>query len=54
MEKKQEHLKNFNGILHADSYSGYNKLYISEDNPEATVEEAACWAHTRRKFYDIA
>ena len=53
-ERPQEHLKNFNGILHADSYSGYNKLYISEDNPEATVEEAACWAHTRRKFYDIA
>ena len=53
-ERPQEHLKNFTGILHADSYSGYNKLYVSEDNPEATVEEAACWAHTRRKFYDIA
>jgi transposase len=52
--RPQEHLKNFTGILHADSYSGYNKLYISEDNPGATVEEAACWAHTRRKFYDIA
>lgn len=53
-ERPQEHLKNFTGILHADSYSGYNKLYISENNPEATIEEAACWAHTRRKFYDIA
>ena len=53
-ERPQEHLKNFTGILHADSYSGYNKLYVSEDNPEATIEEAACWAHTRRKFYDIA
>jgi transposase len=53
-ERPQAHLKNFTGILHADSYSGYNKLYVSEDNPEATVEEAACWAHTRRKFYDIA
>ena len=40
--------------MHADSYSGYNKLYVSEDNPDASVEEAACWAHTRRKFYDIA
>ena len=53
-ERPQEHLKNFTGILHADSYSGYNKLYVSENNPDATVEEAACWAHTRRKFYDIA
>ena len=53
-ERPQEHLKNFTGILHADSYSGYNKLYVSEDNPDASVEEAACWAHTRRKFYDIA
>ena len=53
-ERPQEHLKNFTGILHADSYSGYNKLYVSEDNPDASIEEAACWAHTRRKFYDIA
>ena len=53
-ERPREHLKNFTGILHADSYSGYNKLYVSEDNPDASIEEAACWAHTRRKFYDIA
>ena len=52
-ERPQEHLKDFKGILHADAYAGYNKLYISEENPDATAEEAACWAHTRRKFYDI-
>jgi transposase len=51
--RPEEHLKNFSGILHADGYAGYNNLYISEKNPEATVEEACCWAHVRRKFYDI-
>ena len=48
-----EHLKDFSGTLHADAYSGYNKLYINEDNPDATINEAGCWAHVRRKFYDI-
>ena len=52
-ERPEEHLKDFTGILHADAYAGYNNLYISEENPEATVEEVCCWAHVRRKFYDI-
>ena len=52
-ERSEEHLKDFTGILHADAYAGYNNLYISEENPDATVEEVCCWAHVRRKFYDI-
>ena len=28
-------------------------LYISDKNPDATISEAACWAHTRRKFYEV-
>ena len=52
-ERPEEHLKDFTGILHADAYAGYNNLYISEENPDATVEEVCCWAHVRRKFYDI-
>ncbi len=51
--RPEEHLKNFTGTLHADAYSGYNKLYINDDNPDATINEAGCWAHVRRKFYDI-
>jgi len=43
----QEHLKDFTGILHADAYAGYDKLYGEN------IAEAACWAHTRRKFYEI-
>lgn len=52
-ERPEAHLKNFSGTLHADAYSGYNKLYISDDNPHATINEAGCWAHVRRKFYDV-
>lgn len=52
-ERPEEHLKGFTGILHADAYAGYNNLYTSEENPDATVEEVCCWAHVRRKFYDI-
>jgi len=51
--RPEEHLKNFAGKLHADAYSGYNKLYKNDENPDATAVEAACWAHTRRKFYEV-
>ncbi|WCR55960.1 MAG: IS66 family transposase ISCARN48 (plasmid) [Rickettsia asembonensis] len=48
-----EHLKNFTGTLHADAYSGYNQLYINDEQSSNKIEEAACWAHMRRKFYEI-
>jgi transposase len=43
-----EHLKHFAGILQADGYAGFDQLYAT-----GRVIEAACWAHVRRKFYDI-
>ena len=43
-----EHLKDFSGILQADGYAGYERLYES-----GRITEAACWAHVRRKFHDI-
>jgi transposase len=46
------HLKDFCGILQADGYAGFDKLY-NEANPNHPIKEAACWAHVRRKFYDI-
>jgi transposase len=46
-ERPAEHLKHFAGVLHADAYAGYNKIYGD------TITEAACWAHTRRKFYEV-
>jgi len=44
----QTHLQHYTGILQADAYAGYNVLYES-----GRILEAACWAHVRRKFYDI-
>ena len=53
-ERPASHLKDFAGILHADAYAGYDHLYIGNPkNPDAKITEAACWAHTRRKFYEI-
>lgn len=45
----QQHLKNFTGTVQADGYAGFNALYATN-----RMLEAACWAHARRKFYDIA
>jgi transposase len=42
------HLRNFRGTLQADGYAGFNAIYA-----EGTIDEAACWAHARRKFYDL-
>jgi transposase len=47
-ERPRAHLKGYCGILQADAYSGYDALYR-----DGTIIEAACWAHARRKFYDL-
>lgn len=47
-EHPQQHLSKFRGTLQADAFAGFNKIYESGD-----VQEAACWAHVRRKFYDL-
>jgi transposase len=47
-EHPRDHLKDFNGILHADGYAGFNAIFET-----GQVREAACWAHVRRKFFDI-
>ena len=44
----QQHLKGFQGTLQADGYAGFNRLYES-----GQIQEAACWAHVRRKFFDL-
>jgi transposase len=49
-ERPREHLKRFRGILQADAYGGFNGLYDRKDEP---LIEAACWAHARRKFFEI-
>jgi hypothetical protein len=48
------HLKTFHGILHADGYAGFKELYEARKPGEAPViQEAACMAHVRRKFFDL-
>ena len=48
-----EHLKTFAGIFQADIYAGYNALYVAGRSP-GPVTEAACWSHSRRKFFELA
>jgi transposase len=48
------HLKAFRGILHADGYAGFKELYEARKPGEApAIQEAACMAHVRRKFFDL-
>lgn len=44
----REHLRDFEGWLHADGYAGFEDLYRS-----GRIKEVACLAHVRRKFFDI-
>ncbi|WP_041682543.1 IS66 family transposase [Pusillimonas sp. T7-7] len=44
----QTHLKDYAGIVQADAFAGYDKVYAT-----GRVIEAGCWAHARRRFYDI-
>jgi hypothetical protein len=52
-EHPRAHLAGFRGCLQADGYSGFGPLYESKNGEPATVTEVACWAHVRRKFFDI-
>ncbi len=47
-ERPAGHLESFRGILQVDGYAGFEQLTRRGD-----IMLAACWAHTRRKFYDV-
>jgi transposase len=47
-EHPQAHLQDFRGVIHADGYAGFNELFAGN-----RITEAACWAHVRRKFFDV-
>jgi transposase len=49
----EEHLASYAGLMQADAYSGFNRLYEASRRPGPIVE-ASCWAHARRKFFDLA
>ena len=50
-EHPASHLKGFRGLLQVDGYAGFGGLVaeVAEEGPTL----AFCWAHARRKFYDI-
>ena len=47
-EHPLNHLKDYRGILQADGFAGFNRLYET-----GRIAEAACWAHVRRKFFEL-
>src|SRR5260370_1211173 len=49
----ESHLRDYAGILQADAYAGFNRLYDAGRKP-GPITEASCWAHGRRKFFELA
>jgi len=57
-DRKSEHaealLAGCRGFLHADAYAGFKNLYQADPlTGNAKLVEVACWAHARRKLYDV-
>jgi transposase len=48
-EHPEQHLAGYAGLMQADAYAGFGRLYEANRKPGPIVE-AACWAHGRRKF----
>src|SRR5437763_1036774 len=49
----EQHLAGYCGILQADAYAGFNALYAADRRP-GPITEAGCWAHARRKLFELA
>jgi transposase len=56
-DRKGEHARTLlagcHGFLHADGYAGFNGLYEPDASGKAPLVEVACWAHSRRKLFDV-
>ena len=52
-EHPDQHLAGYVGLMQADAYAGFTKLYEA-NRKGGPIIEAACWAHARRKFFDLA
>ncbi|MCK8788200.1 IS66 family transposase [Roseomonas sp. NAR14] len=52
-EHPGRHLTAYAGILQADAYAGFGELYRPDRKP-GPITEAACWAHFRRKAFELA
>jgi transposase len=49
----ERHLAGYSGILQADAYAGFNAVY-KPDRKGGAITEAGCWAHARRKLFELA
>jgi transposase len=52
-ERPRDHLAGFSGLLHADAFSGYDALYRPASDGHVRITHVACWAHCRRKLFDV-
>jgi transposase len=49
----EQHLASYAGLMQADAYAGFNRLYDASRKP-APITEVACWSHARHNFFDLA
>jgi transposase len=47
------HMATFTGFLQADGYAGFESLYNPARSKPGPIIEVACWAHCRRKIFDV-
>jgi transposase len=47
-ERPAGHLERFKGVVQVDGYPGFERLCAG-----GQIQLAACWAHARRKFYEV-
>ncbi|HEV3116057.1 MAG TPA: IS66 family transposase [Gemmataceae bacterium] len=52
-EHPAAHMAGFTGFLQADGYAGFEALYNPSRTRPGPITEVACWAHCRRKFFDV-
>jgi transposase len=52
-EHPERHLAGYAGLMQADAYAGFNRLY-GAGRSGGPIIEAACWSHARRKFFELA
>jgi transposase len=52
-EHPAAHMAAFTGLLQADGYAGFEALYNPARSKPGPITEVACWAHCRRKIFDV-
>jgi transposase len=52
-EHPAAHMAAFTGLLQADGYSGFEALYNPARSKPRPITEVSCWAHCRRKIFDV-